>query len=476
MKPEAVPGLPGCYLVRNFLSREECSRLISRGRQLGYRKPDPVYPPSYRNNERLVVDDKDLAATLYQGLNSALAPLTDEQGHNWLPIGINERIRFCRYLPGQFFGIHQDGVHHRTSRVQSRMTFMVYLNDSAEFSGGATRFFANRSPDSQTVVQIAPECGTLILFDHSLWHDGEPVTSGEKYILRSDILYECSDVTLSDEHSGYVWSVIELDDGRLATGGRDTTVRIWNRTPEGVQLDQVLNGHGCSVSALLTPSRVHLWTGSRDGQLIQWRNEHGKWCLERAQTVCGGAILSLSRAGDAIACGSADGGIRLFSSAGNAIGSLQGSGWAWALSETKSGELISAHEDGYLRLWDLNKKQLIDSVLAGPPLKSLAVSGSQIAAGGEDGQIFTWQTKGGRIRTLRRWQAHAGAVRSVAFQSDGTLWSGGEDDLGLSWSVETSSRQSVRPHDGFVTCVRPLIDGAIASTSYDGHLRIAGAK
>jgi hypothetical protein len=42
----------------------------------------------------------------------------------------------------------------------------------------------------QCSASIAPIQGSLIYFDHDLWHDGQELSSGEKFIMRSDILYE----------------------------------------------------------------------------------------------------------------------------------------------------------------------------------------------------------------------------------------------------------------------------------------------
>ena len=55
---------------------------------------------------------------------------------------------------------------------------MVYLNDTYE--GGATRF------ESTKVVGSA---GMALVFQHGLVHEGSKVTSGVKYVLRSDVMF-----------------------------------------------------------------------------------------------------------------------------------------------------------------------------------------------------------------------------------------------------------------------------------------------
>lgn len=55
---------------------------------------------------------------------------------------------------------------------------MVYLNDSAE--GGETRF---------EHATVRPRAGLALVFDHYLPHEGAPVIAGQKYVLRSDVMY-----------------------------------------------------------------------------------------------------------------------------------------------------------------------------------------------------------------------------------------------------------------------------------------------
>ncbi len=54
------------------------------------------------------------------------------------------------------------------------LTFMIYLNDGSDFSGGDTASYANgpsAAPDANpAVARLRPKMGSLILFDHSIWH------------------------------------------------------------------------------------------------------------------------------------------------------------------------------------------------------------------------------------------------------------------------------------------------------------------
>ena len=91
---------------------------------------------------------------------------------------LNERLRFYRYGPGQRFAPHTDGCHRRPNGEESLLTLMVYL--SAVAAGGETRF---------ETVAIAPAPGLALVFDHDLLHEGAAVVEGQKYVLRTDVMY-----------------------------------------------------------------------------------------------------------------------------------------------------------------------------------------------------------------------------------------------------------------------------------------------
>jgi hypothetical protein len=168
------PGLGWCRVVPGFLSARECRQLIAAAQARGFGGAGTDYPPSYRNNDRQVVDDPALAGRLLQRLRPHVPATLQAGGERWQLHSLNERLRLCRYGPGQAFHAHQDGVHHRSAGLRSHLTFMVYLTDGDEFEGGDTLFY-DRGPGAeppQPVGRLRSRAGSLIVFDHALWHAG----------------------------------------------------------------------------------------------------------------------------------------------------------------------------------------------------------------------------------------------------------------------------------------------------------------
>jgi hypothetical protein len=465
-------------LVPGFLTAAECRRIVARAERCGFQAPSADYPPSYRSNDRLVLDDPVMAAWLMERLLRYLPPVLWLDGRPWRPCGLNERLRFCRYRPGQSFGVHRDGVHYRDER-RSLLTFMVYLNGAADFAGGSTRFFAKRGAPADSMVEIAPVAGTLMLFRHDLWHDGEGVRGGVKYVLRSDVLYRCPSAAAERERPrGYLWNVVAAGAARLATGSRDPSILIWSVGGGREAPVARLRGHSHSVTALLAAPRGVLWSGSRDRTVRRWRLDRRRGRCDRTLHGHRGVVLSLAAHAGVLASGAADGTIRSWTHDGSPLGVLEtGAGWVWALAATGRGQFASGTEDGGVRVWDLARSRLVCEIgRTGSPVRALVrLAGGGLASGHGDGVIRIWRPTQRAPATGWVLEAeltgHEADVRALATVSGGRLASGSEDGTVRLWSPGSSS-VVLGSHSDFVTGVTPFRQRSLASTSYDGTLRL----
>lgn len=174
------------FVIRDFLSPEECEHHIAISESAGYTDAPITTARGFvmmkhiRDNTRVMVDDLDLA----EGLFERARPYLPERQGIWGLLSLNERFRYYRYDPGQTFRPHYDGSFDRSRTESSFLTFMIYLNDG--FEGGETAFYSN---DSEPHLRVTPERGTALVFIHEQLHEGAPVISGRKYVLRTDVMY-----------------------------------------------------------------------------------------------------------------------------------------------------------------------------------------------------------------------------------------------------------------------------------------------
>ncbi|HEY5754546.1 MAG TPA: 2OG-Fe(II) oxygenase [Steroidobacter sp.] len=468
-----------CIVVDNFLSASECRAYVAQAESTGFGSASLDYPPSYRNNDRLVIDDKPLAEKLYARLRStAASPCkagawgVDEE---WRLDSVNTRLRFCRYTSNQQFNIHQDGVHHRSPDCRSMLTFMIYLNDGSEFSGGDTVFFANgpsTAPDANPIVaRLRPKMGSLILFDHGIWHAGETVTSGTKYIMRSDVLFRRADAADLQEsaHRGYVWTLAKLDDRHFASGGRDCRIRLWNDS--GVCTGE-LAGHTQSVFGLTRIDHKHLASVSRDRTLRLW-NLETKQCL-RTTVAHDAAVLTVAALGNRrLATGAADHKINVWNMAGEKLARLPAhTGWVWKIVRLTDSLMASASEDGTVKVWSTETFEMVACLEAPHALRTVAASadGATLATGDITGRLRVWTNLLGRPSLAAETAAHDGAIRCVHFIDAETIATGGEDCRLRIWRGRPLRVCYEARHENFVTDFLAIDSNRGVSCSYDGKI------
>ncbi len=178
---KAIHHTDQIWTIPDFLSKQECDNLILFSEMRGYDeatvslKSGAKMMKGVRNNYRLIFNDQSLADKYWERLH----PLVPSMIDGWRSKGLNERFRFYRYEPQQRFKRHIDGRVKLGETEESRITFLIYLNE--DYEGGETAF---------NEVTIQPKTGTALCFIHELKHEGKPILSGVKYVLRSDIMYK----------------------------------------------------------------------------------------------------------------------------------------------------------------------------------------------------------------------------------------------------------------------------------------------
>lgn len=170
----------GVFTLARYLTPDECAHYIDLGERMGYEESEVNLATGsrlrkdIRNNDRVIFDDATLAQALFERARPHLPPAME----NWQLCGFNERMRFYRYSPGEYFKWHKDGAFSRTPREESFLTFLIYLND--DYTGGGTEFKWDA---------VQPEAGMALVFPHRMLHQGAEIAAGTKYVLRTDVMY-----------------------------------------------------------------------------------------------------------------------------------------------------------------------------------------------------------------------------------------------------------------------------------------------
>jgi hypothetical protein len=180
--PMRFPDTPLLWTVDDVYGPEECAAFRAR---IEAAEPSlATNNPLYRDQDRVIFDDPEVAADLFARLRAHLPARIGDLELD----GLNERLRCYRYQPGQRFDPHMDHWYQPDPTRITLLTVLVYFNgpDSDpldRFEGGETRFM------EQLEETVVPRAGLAAVFQHKIRHEGCQVRSGVKYALRSDVIY-----------------------------------------------------------------------------------------------------------------------------------------------------------------------------------------------------------------------------------------------------------------------------------------------
>jgi hypothetical protein len=435
------------------------------------------------NNERLVIDDDDLSSILFEKVKPYL-PQTIEvnstiQTENglWTLSQLNNRLRFCKYSANQYFHRHLDGIHYRSETEQSKLTFMIYLNNADEFEGGRTLFYQTK--DSKEIwAAYIPQKGDLIVFDHNVWHEGEELKRGEKFVLRSDILYSKTTQNTTkmpfEGHLGYVWKILQFDENVILSGGRDKEIKNWDR--EG-NLTQSLGGHQNSILCIEKMNDTTFISGSRDKQIKVWKREGNQlFRLSTSINIHTAVVLSLARLPDNLfASSGGDNTIKICNLSGDIQNELVGhSNWVWQVIKLSPFHLASCSEDSTIKIWDYRKSEPISTFSEKNSIICLAYDNSSktLISGNLQGEIVFRELEDNfREIKIKKINAHQGIVRTILQINKNFLASGGEDNKVKIWNIETEECIVELEHQNFVQSLLLTNKNTLLSASYDGTIR-----
>jgi len=186
-------------VIRNLFTSALCKKYVSflSSLPLTTTPATPKRGEAVRVNDRFQVDDAAFATRLWQqsGLQHLIDSYDDQSIWQGDVLGLNPNIRIYRYRPGQFFDQHYDESNKiefgdRKTPAKTTWTLLIYLTIC---EGGETAFYPEATQKGQTApepILVSPDVGTALLHQHvdCMLHEGKEVKSGEKWVLRSDLV------------------------------------------------------------------------------------------------------------------------------------------------------------------------------------------------------------------------------------------------------------------------------------------------
>lgn len=296
-------------------------------------------------------------------------------------------------------------------------------------------------------------------------------------------------------HRDYITSLIFSPDGKtLASGSRDTTIRLWNwqGTPS---LAETFFQHESEIfSPTYTPDgkNVVFAACSQEAENGEDCQSSEVWLLDATtgkvsgQSLEGGANLltdiAIDPAGKLLAAAGWEGKIYLWDLATRQMAGEPLSGhtdFVTGLSFSPDGtRLASAGRDGQVLVWDIAERKLAMAPLTGHSerITSLDFSpdGKLLATGSRDQDVILWQIDASPVISTTL-AGHTEQINLVRFGPDGKLLaSGSADGQMFFWDTATGARlQTIQAHKERLSALAFSPDGrSLATGSWDRMVQL----
>ncbi|KAI9709758.1 MAG: hypothetical protein M1820_003161 [Bogoriella megaspora] len=206
-------------ILDGVFSKQECDSMIAAAEQhtsgqweqamVNIGQGRQLLMTETRQCGRILWDSRDVVASIWSRIEDHVPELSIIFGRPhvtgqgparrkeiWRMTRLNERMRFLKYVNGDYFKPHCDGTYETPDgKERSYYTLHLYLNDAGsqeageKLMGGATTFFSPR--DMMQRMDVPPRVGRILIFQHrGLVHSGDDVLSGVKLTMRTDLMFE----------------------------------------------------------------------------------------------------------------------------------------------------------------------------------------------------------------------------------------------------------------------------------------------
>jgi WD40 repeat protein len=278
-------------------------------------------------------------------------------------------------------------------------------------------------------------------------------------------------------HKASISHIAFAPDGRLVTVSSDKTARVWD-LKEPTSNPRVLQGHESFIIDLALSRDGRLATCSSDRTVRVWdlRNAEGLPLVLRVE----GVAMKLAFVPDArLVTGSYDGIIQVWDleHPEDSPVVLRGPGRPiTVVAVAPDGRLVTATEDWTLQVWDLNNSGTSPLALSGveSSVHHLAFDqNGRMAAVSGNSSLMVWDLKSPASFPLV-FRGQAGDFDSLLFAPGGRVAAGSSDKTIRLWKLEFPgvAPTILRGHENIVSRLALAPDGRLVSASWDGTARV----
>ena len=276
-----------------------------------------------------------------------------------------------------------------------------------------------------------PACRKTInlekLVDSLVAHDPQQVYLGARDELQLLDLKTDTISCYSQEHKGRINVLIKLKDGRLASGGQDKLIKVWDINSKESLM--TLEGHTSMIWALNEVAGNKLISGGSDKRALIWDMNEKKLDFELYKDKEITVVLQL-KTGKVLIC--SENNLCLFDlDSKQKLASIEVKTGIWAIRELKDGTVAIGQGNGDISILEVDNDIKIKFVLKGHKRainSIIQLDNYKVVTSGDENNMILWDLKDPEAKFFIEGHtnkvsglAHIGGNKFVSVSQDKTL-------------------------------------------------------
>jgi hypothetical protein len=296
----------------------------------------------------------------------------------------------------------------------------------------------------------------------------ETVFKNDIFEKRADRQYKCAQVL--DKHSGYVYVLIILKDGRVVSSSGDKTIKVYDPY-QNFKCTFTLHGHNSDVRCIMELPDGRIISGSGDRNILIWDlskgDTHVKILAEHNRSVLSFALINDNQ----FISGSSDRTIRTWDINNDfklllTINAHEGD--ITDLLALKNKNIASCSNDKNIKIWDplFNCLQILQGHTA-CVYKVIQLDDDRLVSASWDSTMKVWQNNNGHYSVNKVIEGHSREILSLINLRDGNMASGSADKSIKIWDVKNDFKIlfDLQGYKSAVFSLLNLWDGRLLSGS-----------
>lgn len=277
----------------------------------------------------------------------------------------------------------------------------------------------------------------------------------------------------SDGHHGAISCILSLDNGYIASGSNDSTIKIWD--PNTGECIQTLEGHSSPVKCLTILPDAKLVSGSYDKTIKIWDTKSGKCTKTLKEHHEGIQCLAVLDKDQLVSCSDGLSGhlIRIWNIKSDKCKILEGhSEPVKCITVLPDGRIVSGSWDKTIKIWDPNSGKCTKTLKGhSEGIYSLVVlDNDKLVSASDDHTIRIWDTNKDECKIF---DGHFDQFDDLARLNKYHLVSSSFNGAIYIWDANTGKCiMSLGKHSDMVCCIAILANGYIASGHQDKTIRL----